>query len=122
MDLQIELKHQKEFARIVIENVKEYPEFIQTEMNFVTDSVKKIIASGCNIVFDEQVIGDLATQLLQNANITNVSRLTEAQMKKLAYCTGAVIQSSLMQVDPYQNLLNFKENNHTSNNINKKTR
>lgn len=95
LDHEIELKHQKEFAKISINDPKDYNRFIETEWNIVYDKIQKICETKCNVVFDSHVIGDLATQNFVKMDILNMSRIPQDTMNLIQKSTGGLIQNSL---------------------------
>eukprot|EP00026_Physarum_polycephalum_P003442 Phypoly_transcript_03453.p1 GENE.Phypoly_transcript_03453~~Phypoly_transcript_03453.p1 ORF type:complete len:568 (+),score=83.13 Phypoly_transcript_03453:30-1733(+) len=95
LDHEIEHKHQKEYAQVVIDNPMEYNEFIKAEWELVYERLERIVATGCNIVLNVQGTGDVATQYFAERGIVCVSRIDLASLTLLAKSTSAAIQRSL---------------------------
>ncbi|KAL9652320.1 hypothetical protein ABK040_011977 [Willaertia magna] len=100
---EIELKHQKEFARLVINDTNSYDSFMKTEWDLLYRRLEKIYNTGCDVVLDSQTIGDIATQWFAEKNITNLSRIDTNTMESLVLSLGGKIHSSI------ETLPNFKK-------------
>lgn len=106
LNFKIELKHQKEFARLVINSPTEYHSFVDTEWQLLYRKLDQIYKTKCNVILDIQVrrwknanwskpIGDLATQHFVQKEITNISRIPKDLMEKISKIVGGKIQASL---------------------------
>eukprot|EP01132_Coremiostelium_polycephalum_P002073 gene2073-2559_t len=96
LNTDLELKHQKEYAKIEINDLKEYFKFIQGEKQLVMDQLENIYKKDVNIILDKKVIGDLATQeFTRRKNIHCSSRIDGETMKCLEIALGGVVQSTL---------------------------
>lgn len=95
---EIELKHQKEFARLVINDPSQYNEFVDTEWQLVYRKLQQIYDTECTLVLDQQAIGDLATQHFAQRGISNISRIPEQVMQAIASAVGGTILSSLENI------------------------
>ena len=95
LNQEIELKHQKEFAHLMINNVADYEDFVNTEWQLVYRKIDQMVQTGCNLILDMQGIGDLATQHFVRKDITNISRVEKRTMIEISKSVAAPIHSSL---------------------------
>lgn len=61
MNLELELKSEKENAEIRIDKPEDYQAIIDAEWNIIYEKLQKIVDSGAQIVLSKLPIGDLAT-------------------------------------------------------------
>lgn len=61
MNIELELKAEKETAEIRIENPEQFQSIVDAEWRIIYDKLEKIHLSGANIVLSQLPIGDLAT-------------------------------------------------------------
>jgi T-complex protein 1 subunit eta len=101
---EIELKHQKEYAHLMINNVSEYENFVNTEWDLVYRKMDQIYKTECNLILDTQGIGDLATQHFTRMGITNISRIDSATMREISESIGAPVHASLENLSNDQTL------------------
>jgi T-complex protein 1 subunit eta len=62
LNVELELKNEKENAEVRIKNPEEYQSIVDTEWHVIYDKLDTCVASGANIVLCKLPIGDLATQ------------------------------------------------------------
>lgn len=75
MNLELELKSEKENAEIRIDKPEDYQEIIDAEWNIIYEKLQKIVDSGAQIVLSKLPIGDLATQFFADRNIFCAGRV-----------------------------------------------
>lgn len=61
MNVELELKSEKENAEIRLENPDDYQKIVDAEWKLIYDKLDRIIASGAKIILSKLPIGDLAT-------------------------------------------------------------
>lgn len=62
LNIELELKAERDNAEVRIDNVKEYQKIVDAEWNILYDKLAKIHASGAQVVLSKLPIGDVATQ------------------------------------------------------------
>merc|ERR1712203_117512 len=62
LNIELELKAEKDNAEVRLENVEEYQKGVDAEWNILYDKLDRIAASGAKIVLSKLPIGDVATQ------------------------------------------------------------
>ncbi|KAJ6239189.1 t-complex protein 1 subunit eta [Anaeramoeba flamelloides] len=94
LNIELELKNEKENAEIRIKDPKEYQKIVEAEWELIYEKLEKIVESGANIVLSRLPIGDLATQYFADRDIFCAGRVEEGDMKRLSVITGKQIQST----------------------------
>merc|ERR1719163_664717 len=94
LNLELELKSEKENAEIRIESVEDYQKIVDAEWDIIYDKLDKIAESGANIVLSKLAIGDLATQYFADRDIFCAGRVTDDDLQRVYKATGASMQST----------------------------
>lgn len=92
LNLELELKAEKENAEIRIEKPEDYQSIVDAEWKIIYDKLDEIVKSGANVVLSKLPIGDLATQYFADRNIFCAGRVPEDDLKRVAKATGGSIQ------------------------------
>ena len=95
LNLELELKSEKENAEIRIDRPEEYQNIIDAEWNIIYDKLKYIHESGAQIVLSKLPIGDLATQYFADRNIFCAGRVPQDDLVRVAQATGAIVQTTV---------------------------
>ncbi|KAL8447370.1 hypothetical protein Emag_004341 [Eimeria magna] len=100
LNLELELKAEKENAEIRLDNPDDYQSIVDAEWAIIYEKLQAIVDSGAQVVFSKLPIGDLATQFFADRNIFCAGRVEEADLKRAAKATGAKIQTTVMGLTP----------------------
>merc|ERR1712159_409232 len=100
LNVELELKSEKENAEIRIESVEDYQKIVDAEWDIIYDKLEQIVASGANVVLSKLAIGDLATQYFADRNIFCAGRVPDADMKRVQQATNCQLQSSVNNLIP----------------------
>lgn len=95
LDCALEVKETETNAEIRITDPNQLQAFIEQESRMLKDMVKKVVDSGCNVVFCQKGIDDLAQHYLAKQHIAAARRVKKSDIEKLAKATGANIVSSI---------------------------
>ncbi|EAS07742.2 TCP-1 (CTT or eukaryotic type II) chaperonin family, eta subunit (macronuclear) [Tetrahymena thermophila SB210] len=95
LNIELELKAEKENAEIRIENPDDYKSIVDAEWELIYEKLRKIVESGANIVLSKLPIGDLATQYFADRNIFCAGRVDAEDMKRVQKSTGAIVQTTV---------------------------
>src|SRR3989338_7819845 len=95
LDCALEVKETETNAEIRITDPNQLQAFIEQESRMLKDMVKKVVDSGCNVVFCQKGIDDLAQHYLAKQHIAAARRVKKSDIEKLARATGANIVSSI---------------------------
>ncbi|KAL8269694.1 hypothetical protein Esti_006384 [Eimeria stiedai] len=100
LNLELELKAEKENAEIRLDNPDDYQSIVDAEWTIIYEKLQAIVDSGAQVVFSKLPIGDLATQFFADRNVFCAGRVEEADLKRAAKATGAKIQTTVMGLTP----------------------
>jgi thermosome len=95
LDCALEVKETETNAEIRITSPDQLQAFLEQESKMLKDMVKKVVASGCNVLFCQKGIDDLAQHYLAKEGITSARRVKKSDMEKLAKATGGSIASNV---------------------------
>ena len=87
-------------AEIRIRSPDAIKAFLDQETEMLRDMVKKIKASGANVVFCQKGIDDMAQHFLAKEGILAVRRVKKSDMEKLAKATGGRVVTSIKDLTP----------------------
>jgi len=100
LNIELELKKEKDNAEIRIENVKEYQAVVDAEWDILYDKLTKIAATGASVVLSKLPIGDVATQWFADRDIFCAGRVPEDDLQRTRLACGGAIQSSVNNLTP----------------------
>ncbi|CDJ44194.1 TCP-1/cpn60 family chaperonin, putative [Eimeria tenella] len=100
LNLELELKAEKENAEIRVDNPEDYQSLIDAEWDIIYEKLQAIVDSGATVVFSKLPIGDLATQFFADREVFCAGRVEEADLERAAKATGAKIQSTVYGLSP----------------------
>mmetsp|Transcript_57657 Transcript_57657/g.65791 ORF Transcript_57657/g.65791 Transcript_57657/m.65791 type:complete len:557 (-) Transcript_57657:232-1902(-) len=99
LNIELELKAEKENAEIRIENPDEYQSIVDAEWNIIYEKLDKIVQSGAQVVLSKLPIGDLATQYFADRNIFCAGRVPEEDLQRVCKASGAQVQTSVNKLN-----------------------
>lgn len=94
LNLELELKAEKDNAEVRVEKVDDYQDIVDAEWKIILDKLKSIEDSGANVVLSKLPIGDLATQYFADRNIFCAGRVASEDMERVIQAVGGSIQST----------------------------
>jgi len=100
LNVELELKAEKENAEIRIENPDDYQSIIDAEWKIIYGKLESIVNLGANVVLSKLPIGDLATQYFADRNIFCAGRVNDDDLKRVAKATGALLQQTCNALKP----------------------
>jgi len=95
LDCALEVKETETNAEIRITAPEQLQSFLEQEGRMLKDMVKKVVASGCNVVFCQKGVDDLAQHYLAKERIAVARRVKKSDIEMLAKATGANIVSNV---------------------------
>lgn len=98
LNIELELKAEKENAEVRVDSTKEYQAIVDAEWNIIYEKLDKIVATGAKIVLSRLAIGDLATQYFADRDIFCAGRVTEQDMNRVSRAVGGAVQTTLNSV------------------------
>jgi T-complex protein 1 subunit eta len=95
LNIELELKAEKDNAEVRLENVEEYQKVVDAEWNILYDKLDRIAASGAKIVLSKLPIGDVATQYFSDREMFCAGRVVEEDLNRTMKSCGGAIQSTV---------------------------
>merc|ERR1719253_1676353 len=94
LNVELELKNEKENAEVRIEDPAEYQSIVDAEWQVIYDKLDSCVNCDANIVLSKLPIGDLATQYFADRGLFCAGRVEEGDLRRVAKATGATVQTS----------------------------
>lgn len=95
LNLELELKAEKENAEIRVDNSRDYQKMIDAEWQIIFDKLDAIVDAGAKVVLSRLAIGDLATQYFADRGVFCAGRVEEGDMQRMARATGGRILTTV---------------------------
>ncbi|GAV53658.1 hypothetical protein ZYGR_0AK01600 [Zygosaccharomyces rouxii] len=100
LNLELELKAEKDNAEVRVEHVDDYQAIVDAEWQLILNKLKQIEDTGANIVLSKLPIGDLATQYFADRNIFCAGRVSGDDLNRVILAVGGSIQSTTTDIRP----------------------
>mmetsp|Transcript_4606 Transcript_4606/g.13265 ORF Transcript_4606/g.13265 Transcript_4606/m.13265 type:complete len:595 (-) Transcript_4606:113-1897(-) len=94
LNVELELKSEKENAEVRISSLKDYQSIVDAEWQVIYDKLDACVNCGANIVLSKLPIGDLATQYFADRGMFCAGRVADGDMKRVAKATNGSIQTT----------------------------
>lgn len=98
LNLELELKAEKDNAEVRIEKVEDYQKIVDAEYKLIIDKLDLIIASGVQVVLSKLPIGDLATQYFADRGIFCAGRVPNDDLTRTIKAVGGNILTSVSDI------------------------
>jgi len=95
LNIELELKAEKENAEVRLDNVDEYQKVVDAEWNILYDKLDRITKSGATVVLSKLPIGDVATQYFADRNMFCAGRVPDEDLNRTMKACGGSIQSTV---------------------------
>ncbi len=95
LNLELELKSEKDNAEVRIDDVAQYQSIVDAEWSIVYEKLKLCVDSGAQIVLSRLPIGDLATQYFADRGVFCAGRVQAADLERISRATGARVQTTV---------------------------
>ncbi|XP_054712524.1 T-complex protein 1 subunit eta-like [Uloborus diversus] len=94
LNVELELKAEKENAEVRVESVEEYQHVVDAEWEILYRKLEKIVESGAKVVLSKLPIGDVATQYFADRDMFCAGRVPEDDLKRtMKACGGSVLST-----------------------------
>ncbi|VEU21625.1 DEKNAAC102610 [Brettanomyces naardenensis] len=100
LNVELELKAEKDNAEVRISKVNEYQAIVDAEWKLILQKLEAILATGADIVLSKLPIGDLATQYFADRGIFCAGRVPAEDMERTIAAVGGNIQSTVSDIKP----------------------
>ncbi|KAI6649242.1 T-complex protein 1 subunit eta-like [Oopsacas minuta] len=94
LNIELELKAERENAELRLDNVEEYQAVVDAEWNILYNKLDSIVKSGAKVVMSKLPIGDVATQYFADRDIFCAGRVTEEDMNRTIKACGGSLQTT----------------------------
>ena len=89
LNLELELKSEKDNAEVRLSDPAKYQEIVDAEWNIIYDKLAKCVDSGAKVILSRLAIGDLATQYFADRGVFCAGRVAEEDLLRVTKSTGA---------------------------------
>ncbi|KMZ04817.1 T-complex protein 1 subunit eta [Drosophila simulans] len=100
LNIELELKAERDNAEIRVDNVKEYQKVVDAEWQILYNKLAKIHESGANVVLSKLPIGDVATQYFADRDIFCAGRVPEEDLKRTMKACGGAVMTTANDIKP----------------------
>ncbi|QDS71357.1 T-complex protein 1 subunit eta [Venturia effusa] len=98
LNVELELKSEKDNAEVRVEQVSEYQAIVDAEWQIIFNKMEACFKSGAKVVLSKLPVGDLATQYFADRDIFCAGRVASDDMERVCQATGASIQSTCSDI------------------------
>ncbi|UPK90004.1 hypothetical protein LCI18_000939 [Fusarium solani-melongenae] len=100
LNVELELKAEKDNAEVRVEQVSEYQAIVDAEWQIIYKKLDAVYQTGAKVVLSKLPIGDLATQFFADRDVFCAGRVAAEDMERVVQATGAVVQSTCSDILP----------------------
>lgn len=100
LNVELELKAEKDNAEVRVEEVSEYQAVVDAEWQIILAKLEACQKSGASIVLSKLPIGDLATQYFADRNIFCAGRVSADDMDRTLHAVGGILHSTTSDINP----------------------
>lgn len=94
LNVELELKNEKENAEIRIDDPDKYQSIVDAEWRIIYEKLEKCVESGAQIILSRLPVGDLATQYFADRGIFCAGRVESGDLTRVMKATGAIVQTT----------------------------
>eukprot|EP00592_Proboscia_alata_P001739 CAMPEP_0194375788 /NCGR_PEP_ID=MMETSP0174-20130528/24341_1 /TAXON_ID=216777 /ORGANISM="Proboscia alata, Strain PI-D3" /LENGTH=597 /DNA_ID=CAMNT_0039156221 /DNA_START=140 /DNA_END=1933 /DNA_ORIENTATION=+ len=94
LNVELELKSEKENAEVRITDPQQYQSIVDAEWDIIYNKLDCCVKSGAQIVLSRLPVGDLATQYFADRGLFCAGRVEGGDLKRVARATGASMQTT----------------------------
>ncbi|GAM90291.1 hypothetical protein ANO11243_083340 [Dothideomycetidae sp. 11243] len=102
LNVELELKSEKDNAEVRVEQVSEYQAIVDAEWQIIYNKMEALHKTGAKVVLSKLPIGDLATQYFADRDIFCAGRVSSDDLDRVCLATGASVQSTCSDILPSQ--------------------
>ncbi|KAF1352105.1 chaperonin Cpn60/TCP-1 family [Delphinella strobiligena] len=98
LNVELELKAEKDNAEVRVEQVSEYQAVVDAEWQIIYNKMEALYKTGAKIILSKLPIGDLATQYFADRDIFCAGRVASDDLERVCQATGASVQSTCSDI------------------------
>lgn len=100
LNLELELKAERDNAEVRVEKVSDYQQVVEAEWRIIYEKLEKIVATGAKVVLSKLPIGDLATQYFADRDIFCAGRVPDEDLQRTIKAVGGAVQTTVNDLKP----------------------
>ncbi|TKX18960.1 TCP-1/cpn60 chaperonin family protein [Elsinoe australis] len=100
LNVELELKSEKDNAEVRVEQVSEYQAIVDAEWQIIFNKMEALYQTGAKVILSKLPIGDLATQYFADRDIFCAGRVSSDDLDRVCLATGAAFQSTCSDIQP----------------------
>lgn len=101
LNVELELKAEKDNAEVRVEEVSEYQAIVDAEWKIIFEKLESLVNTGAKIVLSKLPIGDLATQYFADHDVFCAGRVSSEDLNRVILAVGGSIQSTCFNIQPH---------------------
>lgn len=98
LNVELELKAEKDNAEVRVDQVAEYQAIVDAEWQIIYNKMEALYKTGAKVVLSKLPIGDLATQYFADRDIFCAGRVAADDLERVCQATGASVQSTCSDI------------------------
>lgn len=98
LNVELELKAEKDNAEVRVEAVSDYQAIVDAEWEIIYRKLEAIEKTGAKVVLSKLPIGDLATQWFADRDIFCAGRVAAGDLRRVVQAVGGAIQSTCSDI------------------------
>jgi len=98
LNIELELKAERDNAECRIDNVEEYQKIVDAEWTILYNKLDLMVASGAKIILSKLPIGDVATQYFADRDIFCAGRVTQEDLNRTVKACGGTILTTVNDI------------------------
>ncbi|KAI9874586.1 MAG: T-complex protein 1 subunit eta [Pleopsidium flavum] len=100
LNVELELKSEKDNAEVRVEQVSEYQAIVDAEWQIIYNKMEALYKTGAKVVLSKLPIGDLATQYFADRDIFCAGRVSSGDLERVVQATGGSVSSTCSDIQP----------------------
>ncbi|KAF2001036.1 T-complex protein 1 subunit eta [Amniculicola lignicola CBS 123094] len=98
LNVELELKSEKDNAEVRVEQVSEYQAIVDAEWQIIFNKMEALYKTGAKVVLSKLPVGDLATQYFADRDVFCAGRVASDDLERVCQATGALVQSTCSDI------------------------
>jgi len=98
LNVELELKSEKENAEVRITDPDQYQSIVDAEWSIIYEKLDKCLECGAKIILSRLPIGDLGTQYFADRGVFCAGRVANDDLDRVSKATGAAVQTSVFGI------------------------
>lgn len=99
LNIELELKAERDNAEMRISNVADYQKIVNAEWTILYDKLEKLHASGAKVILSKLPIGDVATQWFADRDLFCAGRIPDDDLQRVMSACGGSLLTTVSQID-----------------------